>query len=299
MTSQNSPSRPQLLGLIDAAAFPARIQPLLDQSETTYQSVFAGLPEEVLGPASLFLVRIDDPEATWAAELDQIDLNSPCMSLIWSRVSLDDMVTHLRSFLYADIGDGMRGMVRFYDPRNIGAIVKVWGDQIRNIFMAPIDRWLYRGRHEEWQRIENDALFGRRICKSITIQLEQADLDALTAHTEPDELLASLIQLGLVDEARPYLARFADFLPRYQRALQWGLMEPSDRLNFCRHAYLYGLDFDRHLRVHHALSERATTGESYLAVTGRIPSHVWEDLARRHDMRVNAGSTTADAGAAR
>ncbi len=221
------------------------------------------------------------------------------MSLIWSRVSLDDMVTHLRAFLFADIGDSMTAMIRFFDPRNTGAIVSVWGDQIRDIFMAPIDRWMYRGRHKEWQRIENDALSGSRICKSIMIQLEDADLDALTEHTEPDELLASLIQLGLIDEERPYLARFTDFLPRYQRASQWGLTEPSDRLNFCRHTYLYGLDFDRHLRVHHALSERVATGESYVAVTGRIPPHVWEDLARRHEAQTNGSSTTANTGEAR
>lgn len=287
MTSHNNPSRPQLFGLFDGAVCPARIRPLLEESGTTFESVFAGLSEIADGPASLFLARIDDPEASWVQALDQIDLYAPCMSLIWSRVGLDEMARHLRAFLFSDIGDGMMALIRFFDPRNTGAVMQVWGEQIRNIFMGPIDRWMYRGRHDQWQCIENDALYGSKICKSIMIQLEPADLDTLAEHTEPDEVLASLIQQGVIDETHPYLARFTDFLPRYRNALQWGLAQPSDRMNFCRHTYLYGRDFDQHDGIHHALSRRKKTGESYQAVIGRIPSHVWDDLARRYETRTN------------
>lgn len=66
-----------------------------------------------------------------------------------------------------------------------------------------------RERHAAW----------RKICRSILIELEQEDVDTLTAHTEPDELLAVMIDAGLVDGALPYLDRLADFMPRYERAL--------------------------------------------------------------------------------
>jgi hypothetical protein len=285
MNSHNNARRVRLFGLIDGAACPAKIQPLLEHAGVDFRSVYAGLPEEELGPAALFLAPIGDTEADWVVELDQIDIHSPCLSLIWSRVDLDDMVTHLQAFLFVDIGDGMTAMVRFFDPRNIGAVFNVWGEQIQKIFMGPMERWMYRGRHEDWQRIENDSLTGARICNSIMVRLDQADIDALTAHTEPDELLAALIRSDLVDAAPPYLERLADFMPRYRQALQWGLTEAADRLNFCQHTYLYGLEFDRHPRLHDALATRKTTGQPFSLVVDGMPGYVWDEVKRKRSMQ--------------
>ena len=69
---------------------------------------------------------------------------------------------------------------------------------------------------------------------------EPADLDALASHSEPDEMLASLIELKLVDEGGHYVERFAGFLPRYQRALEWGLTQPAERLNYCKQTLFTG-----------------------------------------------------------
>src|ERR1700687_6122250 len=142
MQSENNARRAtRLFGLIDAAASPAVVYPLLEKSGADFRSVFADQAEDALGPASLFLAPIADAEAEWVVELNRIDLHSPCLSLIWSRVDLDDMVKHLQAFLFADIGDGMTAMVRFFDPRNAGAVFKVWGALIGNMFMGPIERW--------------------------------------------------------------------------------------------------------------------------------------------------------------
>ena len=274
---------PRLFGLVDAAARPAEIHALLEKSGAEFQSVFAGLPEDALGPASLFLVPITDTEADWVVELDRIDLHSPCLSLVWSRVEMDPMIRHLQAFLFADIGDGMTALVRFFDPRNTGAVMRVWGDQIRNVFMGPIERWMYRGRHQDWQRIENDSLSGARISGSIMVHLEQPDIDALTAHTEPDELLATLIESGLADGEPSYLDRFANFAPRYQRAGEWGFTEASDRLTYCRHSYLDGADFDQHQWVRHALIACRTTGEPLSQALGTMPQYVRDELERKRD----------------
>ena len=192
--------RSQLFGLIDGAANPARLAPLLEESGTEFVSLYEELPEEALGPASLFLAPIDEPDAPWLTELDQIDLHSPCLMLIWSPVGLQDLATHLRAFLFAGIGDGMTAMVRFFDPRNTGAVLDMWGEQIRNLFLAPIERLKYRGRHDQWQTVENASRELGRISRAVLIDLSQHDIDALMAHTEPDELMASLSDLGHVDE---------------------------------------------------------------------------------------------------
>ncbi|WP_235356314.1 DUF4123 domain-containing protein [Burkholderia cenocepacia] len=122
MELQAIPSQARLMGLIDAAVCPPKVVPLLQRAGVPFLSVFAGLPEEELGPASLFLVSVDDTEADWFVELDQLDRQSPCLSLISSRVEMDALVTHLQAFLFADIGDNMTAMVRFFDPRNTTAV---------------------------------------------------------------------------------------------------------------------------------------------------------------------------------
>jgi Domain of unknown function (DUF4123) len=276
-------SRAKLFALVDGAASPGALQPLLEGAGVGFRSVYAGLPEETLGAASLFLVPIDDPDAPWVTELDRIDLHSPCLSLVWGRVGAEQLVAHLRAFLFADIGDGMTAMVRFFDPRNTGTVFRVWGDPILNIFMGPIERWMYRGRHPDWQRVENDSLTAARHCKSIKIELEQRDVDILTAHTEPDALLASLIDVGLVDGKRAYLDRFADFMPRYERALHWGLDEPTDRLSFCQQTYLHGMDFDRHPRVAAALEARRESRGRFRTMIEGVPTYIWDEIARKRD----------------
>ncbi|WP_321800308.1 DUF4123 domain-containing protein [Burkholderia sp. BCC1988] len=287
MMSNATRARARLLCLIDAGASPALIYPLLEKSGADFRSVYSGLPEEELGPASLFLAPITDTEADWVVELDRIDRQSPCLSLVWSRVEPQTLVAHLQAFLFADIGDGMTAMVRYFDPRITDAVFKVWGDQIGGIFMGPIERWMYRGRHEHWQRIENDSLTGARICRSIRIELEQSDVDALCAHTEPDELLASLVETGLADLGGSYLERFNDFLPRYQRAVQWGFSEPADRFAFCHHSYLYGSDFDHHRCIYDALAGREK-GKSFGSVMDTVPRHVWDELKRKRDVETDA-----------
>ncbi|VBB14430.1 DUF4123 domain-containing protein [Burkholderia stabilis] len=270
----------RLFALIDGAAAPEPLQAVREQAGVEFMNVYEGLPEAESGLASLFLMPVPDPDAAWVTELDCIDRHSPCLSLVWGRVPIDQLAAHLRAFLFADIGDGVTAMVRFFDPRNTGAVFDVWGESIRDIFMGPIERWMYRGRHPDWQHVENDTLHGAKICRSILIELEQRDVDALTAHTEPDELLAVTIDTGLVDGALTYLDRLADFMPRYERALHWGLTEPSDKLGFCRKTYLYGMEFDRNPHIAEALNLRKRLDTTFYSAMDGVPSHVWRDLDR-------------------
>jgi len=270
-----------LFGLIDGAAHYPLIHDVLTASGARFLSVFAGMPEEALGAASFFVFEIDDPAVPWVTELDRADEHLPCLSLIRSRVGLEDMATHLRAFLLADMGDGMTALIRYYDPRNIEAVLKAWGEPVQRIFMSPIQQWLYRGRHPAWQSVLNDSADDARICKSLHLRFDQAELDALAAHTEPDEVLHSLIKNEFVDGTRPYLTRFSDFLPRYRQALNWGLAQPADRLQFCEHTYLYGPEFDRHPYVQESLLQRKANGRSYEAAMQKLPGNVWTELASK------------------
>jgi hypothetical protein len=277
--------RTRLMGLIDGATDPS-IYELVMESGTPFLSVYEGLPEAALGQAGLFLIEIEDPDAEWVVRVDQLDLQTPCLSLIWSRVSPDDLAVHLRAFLIVDIPGGKTALMRYFDPRATGAVFQVWPDSLMGTFISPIERWLYRGRNKDWQRVENDSLTGADICQSVKISLDQTQLDLLTAHCEPDGMLAALIELGRVDPDVPYLDRLSDFMPRYERAVHWGLIGAVDRKRYCEYSYLQGETFDRHPYVHGVLSERETTGDSFDAVMDRVPRYVWAEVERA---QVSAG----------
>lgn len=157
------------------------------------------------------------------------------------------------------------------------------------MFMSPIEQWLYRGRYPDWQRIRNESHADSRICRSIVTRLEETEIDALMAHTEPDELLATLVESGVVDCERPYVERFADFIPRYRQAVQWGISEPADRLIFCQYSYLYGEAFDQHFFINDLLVLAKHTGESFREAVLRVPAGAWAQIehARKHQLAVS------------
>jgi hypothetical protein len=90
------------------------------------------------------------------------------------------MAVHVRAFLIGDIGDGMTALIRYYDPHSIDAVLKIWGEPVPRLFMSPIEQWLYRGRHPDWQHVLNDALTDEvRFCTSVHLRFDQTELDAL------------------------------------------------------------------------------------------------------------------------
>ncbi|WP_321964437.1 DUF4123 domain-containing protein [Paraburkholderia sp. J7] len=279
---KNLATRPvRMYALVDGAASPGKIQPLLEQSGAPFVSLYEGLPEQQAGAASLFLGRIDNPQAPWANELDLIDLYTPSLVLVWSRVDLPELAAHLRAFLFADIGEGATAMVRYFDPRNTRAVLHVWGEQLTNLFMAPLEQVSYRGRHEQWTTFRNSSREAGRTSRSVVIELSQQDIDALTAHTEPDELMASLIELGRIDEARPYRERFLDLEPRYKRAIDWGLVEARDRLGYCDYSYRFGIDFDTDTVVREALDARRRNAGTFEHAMTSVPARIWRALKHK------------------
>ncbi|AOZ09951.1 DUF4123 domain-containing protein [Cupriavidus malaysiensis] len=267
--------------LADGAAHPGRIGSLLREAHVEFRNVFAGLPEADAGDASLLLARVDDTKAPWLAQVDAMDMQAPCLTLIWSRVEIDALARHLHQFLIADIGEGMTALIRYYDPRNLVVAMEVWGDDIAERLMQPIEQWKYRGYHEAWQRLEGPMGGTRTQDTALAISLSQQQLDRLTEHCEPDQLLATLVENGTVAPSEPYLERFMAFLPRYQRAAAWGLTEPADRLRFCELSYQFGEAFDQHEHVTAALRQRQETGTSMAACEQAIHPSVWEQLQAR------------------
>lgn len=276
--------------LADGAQHHAQVGDLIRQA-SAHRNVYAGLPEEKAGDASLFLAHVADAEEPWLAKLDELDLLAPCISLIWSRAGIDALATHLQQFLIADIGDGMGVMLRYFDPRNLKTTMTLWGEDTTQKLMAPILQWKYRGHEPEWQRLDGPMNGHTVQTAPVAIRFDQQQVDAFMAHSEPDQLLGTLVENGTVPADGPYLPRFRDFLARYRRVTRWHLTEPADRLRYCEHSYQYGLEFDLYPEVCSALKSRAESGEGFGDCMDRIPDYVWNSLRRKLVATSETGET--------
>lgn len=270
--------------LADGAQFPAAVVQLIRQAPE-YRNVYAGMPEESAGDAALFLARIGDGHPAWMAGLDALDQKMPCLSLILSDTGIDALATHFQQFLVADLGDRMSTLMRYFDPRNLAAFLRILGPEIAGKLTAPLYQWKYRGHSRDWQGIKGGAQYTAILDSPVSIKLEQSQLDALIAHCEPDQILFSLIERGVVDGSGPYMARFEDFLPRYRKVAAWGIREPMCRLRYCELSYQHGLAFDQHPEVRAALEARWQSGDALFDHIDALPAYVWEGIrAARGDV---------------
>ncbi|EYS87920.1 hypothetical protein CF68_01100 [Cupriavidus sp. SK-4] len=278
MTAERHPV--YIYALADGAQHPLLIGNLMREA-TEHRNVYAGLPEEDAGDASLFLALIADAGEPWLTRLDELDVQAPCMTLLWSRVGIDALAAHLRHFLIADLGDGLSAMVRYFDPRNLRTVMNLWGEDTTRKLMAPILQWKYRGHEPEWKRVDG-PLNGQQVQTApVAITLGQQQVDDLVAHCEPDEMLAGLIDDGTVPGDGPYLPRFLDFIGRYKRVAAWRITEPADRVGYCQYSYRYGADFDQDPEVRRGLGERSRAGSTFDACMERIPDYVWNRVLAR------------------
>lgn len=263
--------------LADGAQFPAAIGQLVRQAPD-FRNVYAGMPEASANDASLFLARVGDGHPDWMTRLDELDQKMPCISLIQSDADIDSLANHLQQFLLADLGEGATSLVRYFDPRNLGAFLQIFGSDVAEKLMAPIHQWKCRGHAREWNTIDGGARYAAVLDAPADIRLDQRQLDYLTAHCEPDNILFGLIQRGLVTVDTSYVTRFEDVLRRYRRAAAWGLTEPVCRMRYCEDSYRYGFEFDQHPDVRVALEACKQSGRSFGAHIDALPGHVWDDL---------------------
>ncbi|MFJ4292713.1 DUF4123 domain-containing protein [Cupriavidus sp. NPDC089707] len=281
MTTERNPV--YIYALADGAQHPLLIGDLMREA-AEHRNVYAGLPEEDAGDASLFVAHIIDADEPWLARLDELDLQAPCMTLLWSRVGIDALATHLRQFLVADLGGGVSAMVRYFDPRNLHTVTALWGDETTRKLMAPILQWKYRGHEAEWKRLDG-PLNGYQVQMApVAITLNQQQVDDFLAHCEPDQMLAGLVEDGTVPGDGPYLPRFLDFIERYRRVAAWRLTAHADRLGYCQYSYRYGADFDQDPEVRRALEVRMREGGTFDGCMNRVSDYVWNRvLARQAD----------------
>ena len=269
--------------LADGAQFPDRIAPLLKSaSDLEWRAVYAGTNDEAIGDAGIFLITITQ----WGVDplhglLEKMDREAPCLIVMRSVLHIDPLVKHLQAFLTAEIGEGMTSLIRYFDPRNLHEMVRIWDQQTRQHFLSPFISLHYRGHHEDWQHI--DGLAGQHGARSqqapaAPIVMNQAQQDQLIQHGEPDMILNMLVESRYLPGDQPYLVRYQDFLPRYQRGRAWRLSEFADLYHYCCLSYEFGLYFDCHPMITPALHRHIDGQQPMNNFQRQIPNQVWLEL---------------------
>ncbi|WP_321872835.1 DUF4123 domain-containing protein [Burkholderia ubonensis] len=270
----------KLYGLVDGAQYPEALAAWVLEFSPEVRSLFEGLPEEEAGNAAPILFEIDDVNSEWVRQIDQMDRYRPCFTVMRSVLNIDELKMHLQHFLFADIGEGMQVLLRWFDPRSLPSILDVWGKAAQVELTRPMATWMYRGGNSAWQYVEIDERSHAEDAGALSLSLSQQQLDELERHDEPHALVSELGDLGLIDVIQPYATRYQDFLRRYSRAIRWGLALRADRHAFCVASYQYGEQFDQQGVIRLAIRSSVTGKTSLLQEFELIPAYVWRDLRR-------------------
>ncbi|SMC29955.1 protein of unknown function [Andreprevotia lacus DSM 23236] len=265
--------------LLDGAQHPETLHAYLQGcTGLAWQSVFDKTEAEETGAAGLFLARLPAGGHPASAIFELLDRSEPCLIKLRSPLDLPELAQHLRAYLYADLGDNISALVRYFDPRNLGAALQTWHAPTARCFLAPLLQLQYRGHHEEWQTQPGLNLPQPEFALPGEIAFDQAQIDQLLAHCEPDHLLGILCENGQIATGTPYLPRYRNFLPRYQRAQGWGLSDATEILQYCVFSYRYGFSFDATPAIAEQLITLHRQQGNIDGFADRIPCEVWEQL---------------------
>ncbi|AOR72241.1 hypothetical protein BBJ41_23315 [Burkholderia stabilis] len=278
----------KLYGLVDGAQYPEALAIWVLEFSPEVRSLFEGLPEEEAGNAAPILFEIDDADSEWVRHIDQMDRYRPCFTVMRSALGIDELKIHIQRFLFADIGEGMQVLLRWFDPRSLPSIVGVAGQAVIVELTRPIATWMYRGGSSEWRYIAIDERLRIEDARQFSLSLSQRQLDTLEKHDEPHALMSELSDLGLIDANQPYAIRYRDLLHRYGRAIQWGLALRADLHAFCVASYQYGEAFDRQGEIRSAIRSAVAGEASLLQEFELVPSYVWRDLMRDFEKRAKS-----------
>lgn len=104
------------------------------------RALFVGTEDEPLAHAGPWLYDIDQcPQAI--EEFAALEQAKPAVSWLITPIDLEGLAQLLQLRLDAELPDGRKALVRFYDPRVLGNLFKVMDGQQCAEFFQLIDEW--------------------------------------------------------------------------------------------------------------------------------------------------------------
>jgi len=253
----------------------------LDGWRASYLSLFSGHAEESLIDIAPLLIDVSDDDETCeriVEEATRIGRLKPCVSLLESPWSLDELAAHLGQFHLVRMPDGRMMVMRWYDTR----ILPTWFDLLsigqREIFMEPVAAWTYFDRFGESRSlpvVDSDGASASSVV--LPFRLDEAQASALFAASEPDGLIMELRKV-IPDEMRriPYAVLHPFVSEQLRAAYQHGLDKLSDQVQYLLLALYTSGNFVGHHESRKRLATPAQAHEqSFEDWVGGLPDDIW------------------------
>ena len=130
----------RLYALIDGYQYEQHCGQRIESHDGVNRALFAGTEDEPLAHAGPWLYDMDRcPEAI--EDLAALEQAKPAVSWIVTAIDLEGLAQLLQLRLDAELPDGRKALVRFYDPRVLGNLFKVMNAQQCAEFFQLIDEW--------------------------------------------------------------------------------------------------------------------------------------------------------------
>lgn len=221
--------------LLDTAQH-VRFRSRLDTAGLTYASLFDGYPEQSLLDIAPLLIESpagQQQNFIWKQIL-ALGARAPSLSVLTSRLSLQNLADHLRQFHLVKIPDHKEMLLRWYDTRILPAWMEILTPEQRTGFLYSIQTWRYFDRYGQEQHIcctsEDNAE------KALTLSpysLSSPQYEKLITASEPDMVIAQLRRI-IHDEIQrvDYVALYPFVQQHTLKSKNYGAFTLDDQVQY-------------------------------------------------------------------
>ena len=255
----------------------------LDHYRVQYRSLFEGHAEARfidIAPLLLDMTELPaDISDRVIMDAHRLGRTRPCISLLRSDRSLDDLAIHLRAYHLIGLPGQQRMILRWYDTR----ILPVWWDIMtsaqRRAFAYGVTEWRYFDRYGEERLLPlSEELIRATATEFAPLRLTESQYNALLTAAETDVVIAHLRDV-IRDELRrvPMVALYPFVEAHLTAARQHGLHDLDAQAQYLLLALFTSGGFTQHPIVRERLMRPSIEhAEPFAAWMTQIPDEVWE-----------------------
>ncbi len=271
--------------LIDAGQlFPHELD--LDQELTAlgldYDALYNGTPEAELAEVGPYLVALPEPGDAHRAALDRLSrlmIHGWTVSFFTSRAPDIALSMHLKAFLHGLFEDGTKVIVRFFDPRVLGALAQ-HAPGLRDPLLAPLGAWAYWDRALRLQTLPGEDRPKDTLRPGEPRVIPLATAEALSRAGRADHILSIIEDRtaapGELDAFAPHL-RYRIVAGLHARACECGLSGLDPEHLFCALGIRLHPEFDTVLApVAQALADPADATPRFQAALAEVTEEQWD-----------------------
>lgn len=165
--------------IIDAAAEPDTLT-MLEQFDPPHASLYADPVDDSLARLAPYLVQINVQVSQWLKSRE-----TPWGMMLESTADMKTLRQHLRKYLHVQIpGEEKPVFFRFYDPRNIWALLSVISPWEQHSFLGPViavaTHWQGELKQENFAALREQFSAGSASRRKV-MQISPEQMEALTA----------------------------------------------------------------------------------------------------------------------